>query len=42
MVQELRKWYTWDEVAAMFIAIWNGLETAKGVAQENTNANPIS
>lgn len=36
MVQELRKFYTWDEVAAMFSAIWNGLEAAKNAAQENT------
>lgn len=41
MVQELRRWYTWNEVAAMFSAIWQGMDTAKNAAQDTPNENPV-
>lgn len=34
IVQEAKRHYTFQEFADMFLAIWNGLETAKNAAVE--------
>lgn len=42
LVEEARRWYTKAEFAQMIDKVWDGLDRAKEIAQDNTNANPVS